>query len=373
MVRRRFDIDKQISEDYIKKKSISDLREAKVWLESLLGLRKVQKLYTTYIKGISSAVDFNESNKVYVDYRMDGTLTGRLSCASYSANKDMGVSFHTLPREDKHNIRSIFTAPKGYSFITVDYAAMELRVLAHIAKEIKMQEAFSAGVDLHTYTASLLFQKPEDKIKKLERQIAKAVSFLIAYGGGAYKLSETTGITFRRASKIIDKYAEVYPGIFRYMDFVHNYIRENEYAYTIFGRLRHLPDVHSSDNKIVQGALRQGLNFTIQSAASDILLCAIKGIAESFEEMSARIVATVHDSIEIIAPHEEVEEVLELVYDEMVNYKTVKKDFGIHFNLPLKIDAEVGNSFGDGKEVKWEQGFPSNVKELISYVQEKQT
>ena len=355
MQRRRVDLDKSISEDIISKKSTSDLREAKKWLESLLEMRKAQKLYDTYVKGIRRATEFNESDRVFVDYRMDGTLTGRLSCASYS---NMGVSFHTLPREDKHNIRNIFTAPEGHSFITIDYAAMELRVLAHIAKETKMQQAFKDGVDLHTYTASLLFQKSEDKIKKQERQIAKAVSFLIAYGGGAYKLSETTGISVKRASKIIEKYAEVYPGIFQYMEFVHNFIKENQYAYTIFGRRRHLPDVLSKDSKVIQGALRQGLNFTIQSAASDILLCAIKGITKSFEGMKARIVATVHDSVEIIAPHEEVEKVLVLVYDEMVNYKTVRRDFGIEFDLPLKIDAEVGTSFGNGKEVEFKDGRP---------------
>jgi DNA polymerase-1 len=142
------------------------------------------------------------------------------------------------------------------------------------------------------------------------------------------------------------------------MDFVHDFIRQNQYAYTIFGRRRHLPDVRSRDNQVSKGALRQGLNFTIQSAASDILLCAIKGITQSFKGLNARIVATVHDSVEIIAPHDEVEEVLEIVYDEMVNYKTVKKDFGIQFNLPLKIDAEVGTSFGDGKEVEFKDGRP---------------
>ena len=373
MARRRADLDKQISEDYVSKKSTEDLKEAKKWLESILEMRKARKLYDTYVKGIRRATEFNGTDKVYVDYRMDGTLTGRLSCASYSAGQDMGVSFHTLPREDKYSIRNVFKAPEGHAFIAADYAAMELRVLAHISKEKKMQQAFTDGVDLHTYTASLLFQKSEDKIKKDERQIAKAVSFLIAYGGGAYRLSETTGITYARAEKIIQKYAQVYPGIFGYMDFVHEFIKENEYAYTLFGRRRHLPDVNSHDPKVVQGALRQGLNFTIQSAASDILLCAIKGITESFKGLNAKIVATVHDSIEIIAPYDEVEEVLEIVYDEMVNYKTVKRDFGIEFNLPLKIDAEVGTSFGDGKEVDWSNGSPTNVDELISYVKSEQT
>ena len=106
-MRRRVDLDKTISEDIISKKSTPHLREVKGWLESLLEMRKAQKLYDTYVKGIRRATEFNESDKVYVDYRMDGTLTGRLSCASYSAEQDMGVSFHTLPREDKYNLSLI--------------------------------------------------------------------------------------------------------------------------------------------------------------------------------------------------------------------------------------------------------------------------
>jgi len=349
---------KRISKSVIANKSSAELGDAKKFLKGLLDLRKSEKLAKTYIQGTRKAIKYNDAEKVFVDFRFDGTTTGRLSCAAYNAQEAMGVSFHTLPREKENNIRSIFTAPPGHSFIAADYAAMELRVLSHIAREGNMQTAFNQGADLHTYTAKLLFNK--ENITKQERQIAKTVSFLIVYGGGPFNLSETMGIPIRRAEKIIDNYKNVYPGIFEYMEFVNEFIKNNGYAYTIFGRKRNLPDVRSKDRSVVNRALRQGLNFTIQSTASDILLCSLLGASRRFKEagLEARPVATVHDSIEITCPDEEVEKVLTILYDEMVNYPTIKEVFNIHFDVPLAIDAEVGSSFGDGKEVQFKEGHP---------------
>ena len=349
---------KRICQSVLQGKSTEELRNSQTFIKGLLDLRKSQKLEKTYIKGTSNAIKYNEKPKVYVDYRFDGTATGRLSCAAYSAKKAMGVSFHTLPRETENNIRSLFVAPKGYKFITIDYAAMELRVLAHIAKEGNMQKAFISGADLHTYTAQMLFNK--ERITKEERQIAKAVSFLIVYGGGAFNLAETTGISIRRAEKIIKNYQNVYPGIFEYMDFVNQYIKSNKYAYTIFGRRRNLPDVESKDFSVVNRALRQGLNFTIQSTASDILLCGLLGAHRTLRErgLDAYPVATVHDSIEVVCHEKDLEECLKILYNELVNYPFLKENFNIHFDVPLKIDAEVGNSFGDGKPVEFKEGIP---------------
>ena len=349
---------KKVSKSVVASKTTEDLVEAKKFLKGLLDLRKSEKLTKTYIDGTKNAIAYNERNKVFVDFRFDGTATGRLSCAAYNAQKAMGVSFHTLPRETKNNIRSLFRAPDDWAFIAADYAAMELRVLSHIAKEGNMQLAFNQGADLHTYTAKLLFNK--EKISKTERQIAKTVSFLIVYGGGAFNLSETMGIPMRRAERIIKDYENVYPGIFEYMDFVNNFIKTNGYAYTIFGRKRNLPDVASRDRSVINRALRQGLNFTIQSAASDILLTSLLGASRRFEAagLQAKPVATVHDSIEIVCPQEEVKETLTILYDEMVNYPLIKEIFNIHFDVPLAIDAEVGKSFGDGKEVTFDNGIP---------------
>lgn len=361
---------KDIAKSVISSKSTEDLRESKKFIEGLLNLRKSEKLEKTYIQGTKSAIEYNGLDKVYVDFRFDGTATGRLSCAAYSAKEDMGVSFHTLPRGTENNIRSIFVAPKDQAFITVDYAAMELRVLAHIAKEKVMQKAFIDGADLHTYTAELLFNKK--KISKDERQIAKTVSFLIVYGGGAFNLSETMNIPLKRAEKIIQNYQRVYPGIFSYMEFVNQFILQNQYAYTIFGRRRNLVDVTSKEQSVVNRALRQGLNFTIQSTASDILLCGMLGCCNEFRKNSlkARPVATVHDSLEVVCPYDEVEKTLEIIYDQMVNVPIIKDTFNINFSVPFKIDAEVGHSFGDGKEVHFENGKPTNMTEILGYLNE---
>ena len=359
---------KRISQSVLQGKSTEELRTSQRFIKGLLDLRKSQKLTKTYIEGTKKAIAYNGTNKVFVDYRFDGTATGRLSCAAYSAKEAMGVSFHTLPRDKDSNIRSLFNCPEGYCFITVDYAAMELRVLSHIAKDGNMQTAFTQGADLHTYTAQMLFNK--EQISKDERQIAKAISFLIAYGGGAFNLAETTGISVGRAKKIIANYQNVYPAIFEYMDFVEKFIKENQYAYTIFGRRRNLPDISSRDYSVVNRAARQGLNFTIQSTASDILLSGLLGTHRRLREsgIDARACATVHDSIELICHQDSISECLEIVYDELVNYPFIKENFGIHFDVPLKIDAEVGFSFGDGVDVEFKGGKPQNLNEIKEYL-----
>ena len=351
---RHRDESKKISKWRVSELTTPALKSARNFVKQLLDLRKSEKLYKTYIQGVRKAAKFNGCDKIYVDYKLDGTITGRLSCTAYTAQESKGVSFHTLPRETENNIRSIFVAPDGYKFITVEYSAMDLRVLAHVAKEYNMQKAFIEGRDLHSYTGSLLFNKKEGDVTKEERQIAKTVSFLIVYGGGAFNLAETMGIRLKRAEKIIEAYKNVYPGIFKYMEFIEAFIKKNGYAYSIFGRRRNLPDVASRNRTVANKAVRQGINFTIQSTASDVLVCSLLGIVEKFKQkgMKARIVSTVHDSIEAIAPADEVDEACRIIYDEMVNYPYIKKTFGIDFSVPLDIEVLVGESFGDGEEIK---------------------
>jgi DNA polymerase-1 len=348
---------KKISKSVIQSKSTEELIQARGFIETLLNLRKLEKLYKTYIKGTSKAIKYNERHKVFMSFNLDGTTTGRLSCTGYSGNEgnNMGISFHTLPRDKEHNIRDMFVAPEGWDFITADYSAMELRVLAHIADEKNMKEAFTQGKDLHTYTASLVFNKAESKVTKQERQIAKAVSFLIVYGGGPFNLSETMDISLRRAEKIIDQYAKVYPGVFKYMSRVNAAIEEDGYITTIFGRRRNLPDVKSNVFKIKNRALRQGLNFTVQSAASDVLVCAVLGIVETLKKrgLEAKFQATVHDSLEFICPKTETREVCDIIKDEMVNCNYMKKNLNLILDIPLSIDLEVGSSFGDGKPYEY--------------------
>lgn len=360
--------EKGIAEAVIADADVETLKSAKGFLEKLLEYRRIEKLKQTYIDGVSKAIAYNGVNKVFVDFRIDGTATGRLSCATSKAKENMGVSFHTLPRETEINIRKMFSAPENKVFITADYAAMELRVLAHVSNDTQMRNAFINGEDLHTYTARLLFGK--EVISKEERQIAKTVSFLIVYGGGPHNLSESMGISMAKAKRIINQYKVVYPQVFQFMEKTNAIVQERKYSETIFGRRRHLENIVSTDKSVVQRSLRQGFNFIVQSTASDILLCALVGINKRLkdEHLDARIVATVHDSIEIIAAKIDMKDVCEIIYDEMVNYPFIKKTFGINFTVPLKIDMEVGTSFGDGNHVEFSNGKMKNEGELLAKV-----
>lgn len=358
---------KGISKAVIANKTTSELERCAKFINELLELKKSEKLYTTYIKGTRKAIENNEEDKVYVKLNLDGTTTGRLSCAAWDAKEagKMGVSFHTLPRSTpKVNIRSFFNAPDGWAFGAADYSQMELRILSHVAKEKTMQKAFLDGVDLHTYTAQLIYDT--EKITKEQRQIAKTVSFLIVYGGGAFNLANEVKISMKKAEGILTRYKRVYPGVFEYMEFVEDFVKTNGYTYTIMGRRRHLPDVFSKDRRIVQRAVRQGLNFTVQSPASDILMCALIKVYYTIKELElkSRLVCTVHDSIEYVSPWREVEFISGMLYDEMINCHYMVDKFGFKLDVPMEVDMEIGSSFGINTPLEFVQGEPQNMQAI---------
>ena len=368
-------LDRSTSIARIKEHTDEHLNKTYDFIQSLLELRKSSKLYKTYIQGTKKALKVNEENKIYCKFNFDGTVSGRLSCGAYVLNQakkiKKGVSFHTLPREsDIANVRRVFCAPDDWVFVTTDYSGMELRVLSHISKEHNMQKAFVDGVDLHSYSGSLCENKAIDLVTTDERQDAKEASFLVVYGGTAYTLARKRNIQIKRAESVIQKWYRAYPAVPRYMDFVNNFIRENEYAYSIFGRRRKLDNVRSPDKKVVARALRQGLNFTIQSPASDILLCAIKGINDELRKrkMRARIVATVHDSLEGVSPPNELEEFLDIIHYHMIE-NPVMHMFGVALDVPLDVETIVGRSFGDGVEVEMKRDrIITNWDEIKEYL-----
>ena len=335
--------------------SDDQVKAAKRFFDRFSEYKKLNKLHSVYIEGARAALQNTGNSRMYVKYNIDGTVTGRISNSGANVGRKrtdkIGVSFHTLPRESLDvNIRDYVVAPKGHDFITIDMKAMELRVLAHVANEENMIHAFKSGVDLHSYSAGLTFNKDPKDVTKLERQIAKEVSFLTVYGGTAYTLASKRNIPEDRAEEIISSWMRSFPGVGRYMQTIDDYIKQFAYAKTIFGRYRHLPNVRSPFKNVRREAFRQGLNFTIQSAASDILLCGMLGVIEKLKGMKAKVVATVHDSIELIAPKNETKKVVEIVKDELENYHYLKENFHINLKVPLGVDVEVGSSFGNGVE-----------------------
>ena len=193
------------------------------------------------------------------------------------------------------------------------------------------------------------------------------MGFLIVYGGTDATLANKLNKTVVEAKGIMDSWYGVYPAVPKFMDFVHEFIKENHYAYSLFGRRRHLLNITSRDPGVRKRAFRQGLNFTIQSVASDILLCALLGIDREFKArgMKSRIAQTVHDSGEFLILYEEFDEAVEIIGRFMLGNPIMKEVFGLIFDVPFEVEWICGHSFGDGLEFKGTNPVKSEVMEYL--------
>ena len=367
----------QISDEHLSEvlKSTTN-KEAIEFIQTLLQYKYRTKQHRTYVKGVEKAIEYNEDGRIYSQYNFATVVTGRLSCSTYSVGSNKkGVSFHTLPREsegDKINIRNLMVADSGKAFLAADFSQAELRVLAQCCGDKNLIEAFNSGQDLHRFTASLVFGKAAEDVTKEERQIAKSVSFLIVYGGGPNKLSQQIGKSVVYCKGIFKAYQDSFPKVFKWIDDVHKTIRENGYAVSIFGRRRHLPNIKSPIRKYQFRALRQGMNFVIQSSASDLMLHSIRRLYKYREAtgIDFDILATVHDSVEVQCDLKDVEKVATMLKVVLPMTKDFKTMYGIDFVVPFEVDVEVGTSFGNLMEAEFNNtGNLLNASEIQSFFQ----
>ena len=353
--------------------------DAKKYIELLLKYKGRVKQHQTYVKGVEKALAYNEDGRVYSSYNFGNVVTGRLSCSTYqvSPKYKKGISFHTLPRPDDNdavNLRSMMTADEDKVFLAADFSQAELRVLAQCCKDKNLIDAFTSGQDLHRFTASLVFGKDAKDVTKQERQIAKSVSFLIVYGGGPHKLAQQIGKSVGYCKNIFRAYQDAFPKVFNWISFVHKYVRQNGYAVSLFGRRRHLPNVKSPNRKYQYRALRQGMNFVIQSSASDLMLHSILRLQKylSATDLDAQILATVHDSVEVQCSKKDVKKVTELMRYVLESTEDFKVLYGLDFVVPFVVDVEAGRSFGDLIEAEFDDtGHLLNKAEILAYVENK--
>ena len=363
--------------------------EASEFMRSLLKYKSRCKQYKTYVRGVRKSVDWNEEPRIYSQYNFSTVVTGRLSCSTPTVkvrelnNKDnyvnkqhkKGVSFHTLPRPsetDHVNIRKLMISETGKAFITADYATAELRVLAQCCQDPNLIKAFTGGQDLHKYTASLIYEKPISSITKEERQIAKSVSFLIVYGGGPNKLSEQIGKPIEYCRGIFADYSKAFPKVFSWIKEGRKKIKQVGYATSLFGRRRHLKNVNSPSRAHQERALRQGMNFIIQSSASDLMLHGIERVKKYSKHMGVDldILASVHDSVEVQCDFADIQKTTELIKYCLQSTDDLPSIYGFKFLVPFEVDIEVGKSFGDCSEAEFDtSGNLQNPIELLNYVQ----
>ncbi len=323
-------------DNYSTSKDILDKLKGKYEIVNLvLEYRAISKMKSNYVIGIINEIE--EDGKIHTIYNQTLTRTGRLSSER--------PNLQNIPIRDELGklIRKAFIPKPGNKIASFDYSQIELRVFAHMAQATDMINAFKNGIDIHTKTASQIFNVPVSEVTKEMRRKAKAVNFGIIYGISSFGLSEDLGINIDEAKLFIDKYLETFPGIKDYMNSLVYEAYKNGYVKTLTNRKRIIEEINNKNYIIRQSGERMALNTPIQGTAADILK---KAMVEIDNEMSrlnlkSRMLVQVHDELVFEVEKEEIETLRDLVIRIMTSSATL--------SVPLEVDYEIGDNWYDAK------------------------
>lgn len=300
-------------------------------VRDILKYRTYAKLKSTYCDGLLKEIA--DDGRIHSSFNQTETRTGRISSAEPNLQN---IPVRTeLGRE----MRKFFVAKDGYTFVDADYSQIELRVLADIADDRNMIDAFNSNVDIHTVTASQVFNMPLEMVTPLMRTRAKAVNFGIVYGIGAFSLGRDIGVSRAEADRYIKDYLHHYSGVDMYMKNVVSKAKEDGFVTTLFGRRRYLPELASSNGMIRSFGERVARNMPIQGTAADIIKIAMIRVYRRLKEekLDAKLILQVHDEIIVEVRENEAETVKKLVREEMENACKMK--------VRLVSDANVGKTW----------------------------
>lgn len=298
--------------------------------------RQLSKIYSTYIEGLSAVID--KDGCIHSNFNQTVTTTGRLS------STEPNLQNIPIKYEMGREIRKVFIPrEKDDVILSADYSQIELRVLADIAKDENMINAFKHHSDIHTKTASEVFNVPIDEVTKEMRSGAKAVNFGIVYGISDFSLAQDLNITRKEAKEYMDIYFDRYPNIKKYLKDILVEAKDNGYVKTIMNRRRFIPEITASNKMVKAFGERLAMNAPIQGSAADIIKLAMVNVYKRLNEKSlkSKIILQVHDELILNVVKEELEEVRDLVKEEMENV--------IKLNVPLEVDINTGNTWYDVK------------------------
>ncbi|HEX5759980.1 MAG TPA: DNA polymerase I [Thermoanaerobaculia bacterium] len=303
--------------------------------EVLLRFREIAKLKGTYIDAFPALVDGDR--RLHTRYYQAVAATGRLS----SANPNLqNIPIRT---ELGHRIRKAFVAGPGHLLLVADYSQIELRILAHIAQEEALIDAFAAGVDIHRATAATVFGGAPELVTPEQRRAAKTINFGILYGMSAFGLAQNLGIPQKEADRFIKEYLAQYPGVRRYLDETLAYAEREGRVETLYGRVRYLPEIQSANRALRESGRRMAINARVQGTAADLLKKAMVAVDCRLRDAwpEARLLLTVHDELVFEVPETEVEAVAAAVREEMESVASL--------SVPLVVDAGWGRSWYEAK------------------------
>jgi len=305
----------------------------------ILHYRQLAKLKSTYVDALQELIH-PDTGRVHTIFKQAMTATGRLSSVEPNL-QNIPIRF-----EEGRRIRKAFVAPgEGWLLVSADYSQIDLRSLAHISEDEMLIETFKQGIDIHTRTASEIFQVPLDQVTPALRYRAKAVNFGIIYGISDYGLARDTGVSRKEAKQYIEKYLDSYPGVRRYMEEIVNFGIEHGYVETILKRRRYLPDLRARNKMVQSFARRMALNTPIQGSSADIIKLAMINIARELKEreLRSRMLLQVHDDLVFEVPREELDEIIALVKDKMEHACVLK--------VPLEVSVKAGPNWYDMEPV----------------------
>ena len=304
-------------------------------IEDILEFRQLTKLKSTYADGLLKVID--PDGRIRTSFQNMVTATGRLS------STEPNLQNIPVRTELGSEIRKMFVPKEGCVLVDADYSQIELRVLAHIADDTAMQDAFRSGEDFHTVTASQVFGVPVSEVTPTMRRNAKAVNFGIVYGISKWSLSEDIGVSVWEAEEYISNYLRRFSGVSTYMKDIVSFARETGYVTTLYGRKRYLPELKSSNFNIRSMGERIALNTPVQGSAADIIKLAMIRVSDALRAagLKARLVLQVHDELIVECPIEEQAQVMEIIRKEM--------EAAAALNVPLLAEAKCGESWYEAK------------------------
>jgi len=305
-------------------------------VNEIVKYRQYAKLKSTYCDSMGALVN-PKTHKIHSVFNQTVTVTGRIS--STEPNMQNIPTRTELGRE----LRKMFVAGEGRVLVDADYSQIELRVLAHLANDEVMINAFKNGEDIHAVTASQVLGIPVNEVTKEQRSSAKAVNFGIVYGIGEFSLSQDIGVSVKEAKAYIESYLEKYHGVREYMSSTKENAKENGYVKTMMNRIRYIPELKSSNFNLRAFGERAAMNTPVQGSAADIIKLAMVRVYERLKKdgLKSKLILQVHDELIVEAWENEVDAVKRILREEMEN--------AVALNVPLVVDMSEGKSWFEAK------------------------
>jgi len=304
-------------------------------IEPLLRYRQLSKLNGTYVEGMLPLVD--QEGRIHSTFDQTATATGRIS------SSEPNLQNIPVRTEEGKEIREAFLPREGWMLLDADYSQIELRLMAHFSGDAALVEAFREGQDIHTRTASEIFDVPLEWVTPELRSRAKAVNFGLIYGISGFGLSRNTGVSRREAASFIETYFAKYPGVKRFMDQATSEGIERGYAETLMGRRRYLPELQSPKAPIREFGKRAAMNTPVQGTAADIIKLAMVRVDRALREanLQSRMILQVHDELLLECPPEEIPQASAILREAM--------EGAITLQVPLVAEVHQGINWAEAK------------------------